>query len=98
MNSLEGNNDRERAPRLNGNLKKIIMINDLNVSNDVMWKYVDDSNISETVKKDEVCHIQSTVDEFVHKSKAEKFVLNERKCKEMRISFRNQKRTSHQLR
>jgi hypothetical protein len=53
----------------------------------VMWKYVDDSNISETVKKDEVSHIQSTVDEFVRKSTVEKFVLNERKCKEMRISF-----------
>ena len=65
----------------------LVMINDLNVSNDVMWKYVDDSNISETVKKDEVSHIQSTVDEFVRKSKTEKFVLNERKCKEMRISF-----------
>ena len=65
----------------------LVMINDLNVSNDVMWKYVDDSNISETVKKDEISHIQSTVDEFVRKSKAEKFVLNERKCKEMRISL-----------
>ena len=65
----------------------LVMINDLNVPNDVMWKYVDDSNISETVKKDEVSHIQSTVDEFVRKSKAEKFVLSERKCKEMRISF-----------
>ncbi|CAB3978480.1 Hypothetical predicted protein, partial [Paramuricea clavata] len=32
----------------------LVMINDLNVSNDVMWKYVDDSNISETVKKDEL--------------------------------------------
>ena len=54
----------------------LVMINDLNVSNDVMWKYVDDSNISETVKKDEVSRIQSTVDEFVRKSKADKFVLN----------------------
>ena len=35
----------------------LVMINDLNVSNDVMWKYVDDSNISETVKKDEVSPI-----------------------------------------
>ena len=48
---------------------------------------MDDSNISEIVQKDDISHIQSTVDEFVCKSKAEKFVLNERKCKEMRISF-----------
>ena len=59
----------------------LVMINNLNVSNDVIWKYVDDSSISETVQ------IQSTVDEFVCKSKTEKFVLNELKCKEMRISF-----------
>ena len=65
----------------------LIMINDLNISKDAMWKYVDDSSISETVKKDEVSHIQSTVDEFVRKSKGDKFVLNERKCIEMRISF-----------
>ena len=65
----------------------LVIINNLNVSNDVIWKYVDDSSISETVQKDEISHIQSTVDEFVCKSKTEKFVLNERKCKEMRISF-----------
>ena len=38
----------------------LVMINDLNVSNDEMWKYVDDSNISETVQKGEVSHIQLT--------------------------------------
>ena len=65
----------------------LVMINDLNISDDAMWKYVDDSNISETVQKDQISHIQSTVDESVCKSKAEKFLLNERKCKEMRISF-----------
>ena len=70
----------------------LVMINDLNVSNDVMWNYVDDSNISETVKKDEVSHIQSTAVEFVRKSKAKKFVLNECKCKEMRISFTKSKK------
>ena len=48
---------------------------------------MDDSTISETIPKDEISQIQSTVDEFVCKSKIEKFVLNERKCKEMRISF-----------
>ena len=65
----------------------LVMINDLNISDDAMWKYVDNSNISETVQKDQISHIQSTVDEFVCKSKAEKFLLNECKCKEMRISF-----------
>ena len=65
----------------------LVMINDLNISDDAMWKYVDDSNISETVQKDQISHIQSTVDESVCKSKAEKFLLNERKCKETRISF-----------
>ena len=65
----------------------LVMINDLNVSNHLMWKYVDDSTISETIPREEISQIQSTVDEFCCKSKIEKFVLNERKCKEMRISF-----------
>ena len=65
----------------------LVMINDLNVSNYAMWKYVDDSIISETFQKDQISHIQSTVNEFVCKSKAETFVLNERKCKGMRINF-----------
>ena len=52
-----------------------------------MWKYVDDSTILETIQKNEDSHIKEAVDVFANKSKADEFLLNESKCKEMRISF-----------
>ncbi len=52
-----------------------------------MWKYVDDSTISETILKNEVSHIKDAVDDLANQSRADKFQLNELKCKEMRISF-----------
>ena len=52
-----------------------------------MWKYVDDSTILETIQKNEDSHIKEAVDVLANKSKADEFLLNESKCKEMRISF-----------
>ena len=52
-----------------------------------MWKYVDDSTISETVQKNEVSQIQEIVDRLVKKTHEDKFQMNESKCKEIRISF-----------
>ena len=57
------------------------MINDLSVANTNIWKYVDDTVM------------QSHVDKFVTKSRADGFQLNESKCKELRISFTKSENT-----
>lgn len=61
------------------------MINDLNVPDVDLWKYVDDMTISECVPRDQPRSIQSAVD-YLARCAAE-FQLNESKCKELRISF-----------
>ena len=60
-----------------------IMINDLSVKdvND-LWKYVDDSSLSESVCRDGSSNLQKYVDEFNQKSTADGFQINESKCKE----------------
>ena len=63
------------------------MINELKISGTQMWKYVDDSTISETVQKNEESQIQENVDRLVKKTNEDKFQMNESKCKEIRISF-----------
>ena len=65
----------------------VIMINDLRVNNVDLWKYVDDTTIAETVPRNESSKIQAAVDDLVLKSLADRFQLNEEKCKELRISF-----------
>ena len=49
------------------------MINELKISGTQMWKYVDDSTISETVQKNEVSQIQEIVDRLVEKTHEDKF-------------------------
>ena len=69
-----------------------MMVNDLEVADIDLWKYVDDTTISETVLKHEASSIQSSVDEFTRKSTVNKmeinckFHLNEEKCKELQIT------------
>ena len=57
------------------------MILDLSVANTNIWKYV------LRVEKNGISSLQSRVDEFVTKSQADGFQLNEPKFKELRISF-----------
>ena len=65
-----------------------IMINDLDTPAD-MWKYVDDTSISETVGKGCESNLQRVVDDLSRQSSSEGFQLNKAKCKELRISFAN---------
>ena len=65
----------------------IVMIDDIDVTNAELWKYVDDTTISESIVKSQASRIQESVNEIVMKSSENKLQLNERKCKEMRISF-----------
>ena len=69
------------------------MINDLSVANTNIWKYVDDTTLAECVEKNGTSSMQSRVDEFVTKSRADGFQLNESKCKELRISFTKSENT-----
>ena len=70
-----------------------IMINNLDVTDANLWKFVDDTTISEHVDKREISRAQSLVDELTEKAKDDKFQLNEAKCKELRISFARPKRS-----
>ncbi len=64
------------------------MVNDLNVSGvEELWKYVDDTTMAELVPENTPSTLQNSVDEFTRKSQANKFRLNEDKCKEFRINF-----------
>ena len=64
------------------------LINDLDTPAD-MWKYVDDTSISETVEKGRESNLQRVVDDLSRQSNSEGFQLNEAKCIELRISFAN---------
>ena len=70
----------------------LVMINDLDMPAD-MWKYVDDTSISEIVEKGCESNHQQVVDDLSRQSSSEGFQLNEAKCKELRISFTNNNST-----
>ena len=52
---------------------------------------MDDTTLAECVEKNGTSSMQSGVDEFVTKSRADGFQLNESECKELRISFTKSK-------
>ena len=70
----------------------LVMINDLDVEDLDLWKFVDDTTMAESVDKSEPSEIQASVDELASKSQVDRFQLNEAKCKELRISFAKTKR------
>lgn len=66
----------------------LIMINNLLISNSVLWKYVNDTTLLELVNKNGNSTLQLLkVDKLIEKTKADGFQLNETKCKEVRITF-----------
>jgi hypothetical protein len=67
------------------------MINDIDITDNDLWKYVDDTTIAEQVNKGEASKIQASVDELVLKSRRNKFQMNEAKCKELQICFAKSK-------
>ena len=52
-----------------------------------MWKYVDDTTISEVIAKGQESCIQQMVDDLAIQARDDAFQLYERKCKELRVSF-----------
>ena len=70
------------------------MINDLTTSYSDPWKFVDDTTISEILKKDRRSTIKLAVDEFQNWTESNLAELNEDKCKELRTDFsRNSNRS-----
>ena len=65
----------------------LIMINDLFVADTILWKYVHNTTLVESVSQNGTSYMQLRVDELVRQSEADGFQLNESKCKELRISF-----------
>ena len=66
----------------------IIMINDLTASGvDALWKYVDDTILSDSLTKNVPSLLQHHVDDFVTKSQSDGLQLKESKCKEFRVDF-----------
>ena len=66
----------------------LLMIDDLSVSEIFnMWKYVDDTTVSETISKGQHSHVQQAVDQVNEWSKENLMQLNSEKTKELIISF-----------
>jgi hypothetical protein len=64
------------------------MINDLAISDPFgLWKYVDDSTISETVAKGNQSEAQLAADQIYDWSRENKFQINCDKTKELMITF-----------
>ena len=69
----------------------IIMINDLASRDALLWKYVDDTTVSEVVPKEQASNVHKIVDRVEDWSRVNKFQLNSDKCEELRISFAKNK-------
>ena len=67
----------------------LIIINGLSVSGNTfsMWKYVDDSTVSEVITKGNSSSAQSAAEKVSEWSKRNSFQLTSDKFKELRISF-----------
>ena len=64
------------------------MIDDLSTTGNCnMWKYVDDTTISEVVQRSQNSDLQRLVDDLTRQVAINGFQLNEGKCKELCISF-----------
>ena len=67
----------------------VLMIDDIDIIDTDLWKYVDDNTAAEPemVEKGETSKIQNMVNELTEKTYRTNFQFNEKKCKELRISF-----------
>ena len=70
----------------------LAMINDLKMSNTLssLWKFAEDTKVSEIVPKFGAPTLQDTIHDFLRWSNDNRFKLNSIKCKELRIDFRRE--------
>ena len=73
------------------------MMNDLTKSHSDPWKFVDDTSISQILKKCQRSVIQLGVNEVQNWTETNVAQLNEDKCKELRIDFSRNSNTSNTL-
>lgn len=67
------------------------MIKDLEIPDVLTWKYLDDTTFAEIVPRGAFSEIQEAADKVVDWSKDERMPLNEDKCKEIIIDFKENK-------
>ena len=67
-----------------------VMINDLTMSNTLssIWKFADDTTVSEIVPKFGASMFQDTIHDVLRWSHDNRFKLNSLKCRELKIDFR----------
>ena len=70
-----------------GPLLFLIIVNDLAVTLNNRWKYVDNTSLSETIIKGKQSHLQTIIDDIEKWCTENDMVLNHAKCKELIISF-----------
>ena len=78
----------------------LAIINDLCITKSPtsnLWKFADDTSVSEVIPKDGVSSLPDKVDEVNKWSNDNKFQLNPGKCKELRINFTTQPFTEEPL-
>ena len=63
------------------------MVNDLNIPNSELWRYVDDILMAETISNGGSSFIQHNVDDLINQSVSNKLQMNEGKCEELWIGF-----------
>ena len=59
----------------------LLIIDDIDVTDSDLWKYVDDTTMAECVPKNHTSNIQDAVTDLATQSQANKFQLSESKCK-----------------
>ena len=64
-----------------------MIINDSDVKTPHLWKFVDETTVSEVVPKGNTSKAQSIVNQVIEWSHVNRVQLNPDKCKELRISF-----------
>ena len=69
------------------------MINDLKITEVSTWKYVDDTTVSEVVKKGETSKAQDAVSTVENWSSSNGLHLNADKCKELLVDFKTTKQS-----
>ena len=65
----------------------VIIINDLSILDALLWKYVDDTTVSEIITKGQSSSAQEYVESVADWSADKRVQFNIDKCKEIRISF-----------
>ncbi len=77
----------------------LAMINDLSVSgaSSKLWKFADDSTVSETISKFDLSNLQEEIDIVSFWTKENRFQINPIKCKELRVDFSIQQHTENAL-